>query len=243
MLSGLHPIALTHLRSDMEYALQVNDLTHKIGLNLILKKISFELKPGEALALLGPNGAGKSTLLKCLAGLLPYTGRKEVFGERMEKNPGLRRQIGYLGHETFLYLKLCARENLKFYSTLYQVAPDLDSLLQEYSLTDTGEQLVETFSRGMKQRLALARALLPNPRLLLLDEPFTGLDQQSSELLRAKLLELKGRTTLLFATHELERASEIGDKFLILKNGRQVFFGDQEEMKTEVQNFYQAVTA
>jgi heme exporter protein A len=95
----------------------------------------------------------------------------------------------------------------------------------------------------MKQRLALARALLPNPRLLLLDEPFTGLDQQSSEFLLSKILDLKGEVTFVLATHELERAYEMADKFLILKNGRQLFFGVKEEMKMDLHHFYQNVTA
>ena len=229
--------------SDPETALEVRDLSHKVGLHFILKNIHFELMQGEVLALLGPNGAGKSTLLKCLAGLLPYSGQKQIFGSRLEKNYALRQKIGYLGHETFLYMKLSARENLKFYSTLYNIDPDLDAVLREYVLSDFSEQLAETFSRGMKQRLALARALLPNPRLLLLDEPFTGLDQQSSELLRAKILDLRDEVAFVLATHELERAYEIADKFLILKNGRQVFFGAKEALTTDIHSLYQNVTA
>jgi heme exporter protein A len=231
------------LRSlDPDTALSVQNLTHKVGLHSILKNVQFELKRGEVLALLGPNGAGKSTLLKCLAGLLPYSGEKQVFGSKIEKNYGIRAKIGYLGHETFLYMKLSARENLKFYSTLYNIHPDIDSVLREYILSDFSEQLAETFSRGMKQRLALARALLPNPHLLLLDEPFTGLDQQSSELLLSKIMDLKGEVAFVLATHELERAYEMADKFLILKNGRQAFFGGKEEINMDIHNFYQSVT-
>ena len=230
-------------KSVPEIALSVQDLQYRIGLHSILKNVAFEVNEGEVLALLGPNGAGKSTLLKCLAGLLPCKGKKLIFGELPEKNYSLRRKIGYLGHETFLYMKLSARENLLFYSSLYGIRPDVDGILKEYLLADFSEQYVETFSRGMKQRLALARALLSQPELLLLDEPFTGLDQQSCDFLLTKIHDLKGDVAFVVTTHELERAYEIADRFLILKNGRQVFYGRKEEIDLEIHQFYESKTA
>ena len=229
-------------KSIPEVALRVENLQFKTGLISILKNIQFEVRKGEALALLGPNGSGKSTLLKCLAGLLPHTGKVEVFGNGSRKDPMRKRKLGYLGHETFLYSKLSAKENLAFYSELYGIDKDLDIVLEEYRLPAFSEQLVETFSRGMKQRLALARTLLSSPELLLLDEPFTGLDQQGSRWLEEKILEQKGTITILMATHELERAGQIADKMIILKSGRQMFFGSPAEMDSEIHEFYRLRT-
>ena len=231
-----------HTAPAPDMALRVENLQYKIGLISILKGIQFELRPGEILALLGPNGAGKSTLLKCLAGLLPHAGRSEVFGSNLKRNYALKQKIGYLGHESFLYSKLSALENLRFYSGLYGTSTDLDALLQEYLLSDSAEQLVETFSRGMKQRLALARAMLARPELVLLDEPFTGLDQQSSSLLEKKIRELKGKVTFVIATHELQRAYELSDQLLILKNGRQAFYASKTQIDTEISELYRSKT-
>ncbi|PWT93658.1 MAG: heme ABC exporter ATP-binding protein CcmA [Acidobacteria bacterium] len=224
-------------------ALHIRNLQYKIGFTSILKDISFDLKQGEVLALLGPNGAGKSTLLKCVAGLLPHTGDKLVLGQTLKKNYAMKRELGYLGHETFLYQKLNARENLHFYASLYGITCDADAILKEYSLLEAADQLVETYSRGMKQRLALARTLLSNPSLLLLDEPFTGLDQQASQLLESKILQLKGKTAVIAATHELDRAQQLCDRFCILKNGRTTFVGTLPEMNSSLPDFYRARTA
>lgn len=228
--------------SGPEPALRIEDLQYRIGLATILKKLHFELQQGEVLCLLGPNGAGKSTLLKCLAGLLPYTGTREIFGIANRKDQRIRRGLGYLGHETFLYSKLSARENLLFYSNLHGVPIDTDAVLREYHLTFAGEQLVETFSRGMKQRLALARALLNSPRLLLMDEPFTGLDQEAGELLESRIRALRGNVAIVMATHELDRAQSMCDRFLILKNGKQLFFGSRAETGSSLPEFYRATT-
>ena len=229
--------------SGPEPALRIEDLQYRIGLATILKKLHFELKPGEVLCLLGPNGAGKSTLLKCLAGLLPYTGTRDVFGITNRKDQRIRQSLGYLGHETFLYSKLSAKENLLFYSKLHGVSIDTDAVLREYHLTFAGEQLVETFSRGMKQRLALARALLNSPKLLLMDEPFTGLDQEAGELLDSRIRALRGSVTIVMATHELDRAQSIADCFLILKNGKQLFFGGGSEIGASLAEFYRTATS
>jgi heme exporter protein A len=192
--------------------------------------------------LLGPNGAGKTTLLKCIGGAIPHLGSKEIFGGNPVKNYAIRRRIGYLGHETFLYSKLSARENLEFYSALYQVETNPDAILDEYQISHAGDQMVETFSRGMKQRLALARALLSSPELLLLDEPFTGLDQQATIWLENRIRELKKTAAVVMATHELKRAAEISDHFLILKAGRQAFYGSREEIDTNIEDFYRIKT-
>ena len=230
-------------RFDPEPVLRIENLQYRIGLTSILKGIRMELGRGEVLTILGPNGAGKSTLLKCVAGILPHSGSQELFGCNPRRNYGLRKRVGYLGHESLLYSKLSARENLLFYAGLYGIQVDPDTTLREYFLADSAEQLVETFSRGMKQRLALARSLLSNPELVLMDEPFTGLDQQSSELLETKIKEMRGTVSFVIATHELERAFQLSDRLLILKNGRMVFSGLKQEIDAEIHDFYRLKTS
>jgi heme ABC exporter ATP-binding subunit CcmA len=223
-------------------ALVVRDLNFKTGFTTILRKIDFSLPRGETLLLIGPNGAGKSTLLKCLAGILPHTGTTEIFGEKPKKNYELRKRIGYLGHETFLYMKFSARENLHFYSNLYGVSANLDEILAEYQLSNFSEQMVETFSRGMKQKLALARCLLHHPDLVLLDEPFTGLDQKAAETLRNKVQQMNGKSTIVLTMHELEQGFDLCDRILVLKSGRQVFYGPREEVTGNIKDFYDSKT-
>jgi heme exporter protein A len=223
-------------------ALAVIDLTFKTGFTTILRKIRFELPPGETLLLIGPNGAGKSTLLKCLAGILPHGGDKKIFGSRPKKNYDLRKRMGYLGHETFLYMKFSARENLQFYANLYGVNPNIDQILGGYELLNFSEQMVETFSRGMKQKLALARCMLHQPDLVLLDEPFTGLDQHASEILRRTVRAMKGHQTVVLTMHELEQGFELCDRVLLLKGGRQAFYGRKEEINGSIRAFYDEQT-
>ena len=219
-------------------ALAVEDLSFRTGFTSVLRNIRFEIFPGELLLLIGPNGAGKSTLLKCLAGLLPHQGKKEIFGASLKKNYEIRKKVGYVSHESFLYLKFTAKENLSFYSELYGATVDVDSVLRDYHLYDFGDQLVETYSRGMKQKLSLARALLHEPELVFLDEPFTGLDQQASMMLHEKIVALKERAGVILTTHELEQGFELCDKLLILKGGRQVFFGARNEISGPIREFY-----
>ncbi len=225
-----------------EPALFVQDLQFRTGFTTLLRNIHFELAQGEVLLLIGPNGAGKSTLLKCLAGLLPHQGSKYILGATLKRNYALKQRLGYLGHETFLYMKLSARENLQFYASLYGIHVDAEAILAEYQLSEAGEQMVETFSRGMKQRLALARALIQKPDLLLLDEPFTGLDQQAVRMLESRIAKLKGLTAFVITTHELEQGFQLCDKLLILKGGKQVFYGSKSEVDGDIRDFYRAKT-
>jgi heme exporter protein A len=225
-----------------ELALQVQIPRYKIGLTTILKDIQFELASGQILAILGPNGAGKTTILKCIAGTIPKQGNCLIFGSD-KKTPDIKRQIGYLGHETFLYEKLSAQENLEFFSGLYGANISIETLLNSFSLSAEAHQRVESFSRGMKQRLALARTIIADPRLLLLDEPFTGLDMEASRLLEATISERKARSAIVLTTHELQRAYQIADYFLVLKNGKQIFFGSRNEVPVEIEEFYRSLTA
>ena len=207
--------------------LVVTDVARHYGRRKALSQISFTCEPGEIVGLLGPNGAGKSTLLNILATLLaPSKGRVE-YGDRTSDQGGaaVRAQIGMLGHDLFLYPELTAHENLTFFAHLYGLAnvpAVVDSALERASLSTRAHDYVGGFSRGMRQRVALERALLHDPRLILLDEPFTGLDQASTRVLVARLRERQsaGRMIVL-ATHDLDVVDDVLTRALFLINGKQ----------------------
>jgi len=190
-----------------------------------LEPLELTVPAGESVLLLGPNGAGKSTLLRLLATLLrPTSGSLRLFGEPPASGEAvLRRRIGFLSHQTFLYDHLTARENLLFYGRLYGLADPggaAEEAVRAARLDHRGDDPVGTFSRGMQQRLAIARALLHRPDLLLLDEPFTGLDRESSRHLEARLHEehAAGRTSVI-ATHDHGRSLGASDRVLLLRSG------------------------
>ena len=196
-----------------------------------LRGIDFEIAGGESVAILGSNGAGKSSLLKVLSGLSRPSGGSFVASEdgaatelRREE---LRARIGYVGHATLLYGELSARENLVFAARLHGEHPSreaLDGILEEFDLADVAERRADTFSRGMAQRLAIARAIVHAPPFLLLDEPFTGLDEASAERLQARLLAQRENTggtarSLVVVTHDPRRAVALSDRALVLHRG------------------------
>ncbi|MBI5504613.1 MAG: heme ABC exporter ATP-binding protein CcmA [Deltaproteobacteria bacterium] len=205
-------------------AVSAERLERRFGAVPVLRGLDLEVARGQGVALFGPNGAGKSTLLRTLAGLLRANqGSVRVFGNELPAGADLRRRIGYLGHESFLYRDLTARENLAYYARLFSIDADRLPLaaLEEVGLARFAERRVATFSRGMLQRLALARVFLHNPDLLLLDEPLTGLDPQGGELLARMLIERRKRgVTILMATHDLERALACSTRALVLARGR-----------------------
>ena len=208
--------------------LAVIDVVRHFGRRKALSQVSFVCDAGEIVGLLGPNGAGKSTLLSILATLLsPSAGRVE-YGERTseEGGAGIRARIGMLGHDLFLYPELTARENLTFFGELYGLAgvPALvQHALERAGLAPRGDDAIAGFSRGMRQRVALERALLHDPRLILLDEPFTGLDQASTTALVERLQERQRAGCLLVvATHDLDVADGLLTRAIYLKNGRMV---------------------
>ena len=219
------------------------DLGRHFGRRKALSQVSFECRSGEVLGLLGPNGAGKSTLIAILATLLaPSTGRVTYGGKTInEAGADLRSKLGLLGHELYLYPELTARENLMFFARLYGLPDPVERTaagLAAANLTDRADDQVVSFSRGMRQRLALERALIHAPRLLLLDEPFTGLDQASAAALVDRLLALKRTGCLIIlATHDLEVAEGLLSRALYLRNGRLVA---QDEGSAGLRQRYQA---
>ena len=207
--------------------LTVTDVARHYGRRKALSQINFTCDAGEIVGLLGPNGAGKSTLLNILATLLTASkGRVEYGDGGATTGAEMRGRIGMLGHDLFLYPELTARENLTFFARLYAVA-DVPAVvaraLERAGLTDRADDLVSGFSRGMRQRVALERALLHEPQLILLDEPFTGLDQASTAALVARLRDRQRAGCLIvLATHDLDVADGLLSRAIYLKDGRMV---------------------
>ena len=213
--------------------IEVEGLSKVFGLLPALRAVSFCVQRGEFVALLGANGSGKSTLLRLLAGLSkPSAGAIRIGGWRM---PGeamaLRAQIGLVAHRSLLYENLSARENLAFFGRLYGMGREncderAELLLRQVGLARRADTLARTYSRGMKQRLSIARALLHEPDVLLLDEPYTGLDQRAAAALDDLLAaaQAEGRTIIL-STHQLERLPKQAERALILSRGQVAYDG------------------
>lgn len=209
----------------------VTKLTKRFGHHRALANVSLSFESGRMCALLGPNGAGKSTLLGILSTLVRPSSGEVVFRDGDHPVPAgsqLRAQIGVLAHNSFVYPELTGIENLEFYGKLYglaDVAGRAAQLLDEVGLDERARaRTARTYSRGMLQRLALARALMHDPPLLLLDEPFTGLDRKGAEALAANLARAKERgCVMIVVTHDLESIADITDHVAVLRRGKLVF--------------------
>jgi heme exporter protein A len=206
----------------------VDEVSRHFGRRRAVSRVSFVAARGSIIGLLGPNGAGKSTLLAMLATLLRPSAGAIRYGDMqaVDAPPALRGRIGVLGHDLFLYPELTAHENLSFFAALYG-RRDADAAAQaaltRAGLADRGDDLVAGFSRGMRQRVALERALIHGPRLVLLDEPFTGLDQASTSALVERLRGLReSGTAIVLATHDLDVAEGLLDEAIFLREGRMV---------------------
>jgi len=207
-------------------AVAIRDLEKLYGPVPALDRLNLDIVPGEFILLAGPNGAGKSTLLKTLALLVrPNAGSIHLFGEdaRRGDRTGLRRRIGLLSHQTFLYDHLTGSENLVFFGRLYGLEDPQGTAreaIRAIGLEGRGDDEVRTYSRGMQQRLAIARAFLHRPDLLLLDEPFTGLDADGSDRLEAHLRAVRdGGRTCVLATHDLPAALRLARRVVVLAAG------------------------
>ena len=208
--------------------LHVSKASRHYGRRRALHRVSLQLAAGELVGLLGPNGAGKSTLLGLLATLIAPSAGVIRYGDRTARDAGagLRAQVGFLSHDLQLYPELTARENLEFFAHLYglsDVTARVSAALDRARLADRADDAVIGYSRGMRQRLALERTLLHQPRLVLLDEPFTGLDERSTRVLVERLQELRAaRNLVLLATHDLDIVDGLVDRAVMLRRGRVV---------------------
>jgi heme ABC exporter ATP-binding subunit CcmA len=204
---------------------ELTDLSRHFGRRKAVSRVSLSLHAGEILGLLGPNGAGKSTLLGMLATLVAPTTGTITYGGTTAGAGGaaLRGRIGILAHELHLYPELTARQNLAFFAHLHGLdAPAIvPSALEAAGLTERGDDQVASFSRGMRQRLALVRALLHQPRLVLLDEPFTGLDDRAIRIVAERLRSLAGSGAIVvMATHDLDVADGLITRMAVVRSGR-----------------------
>lgn len=213
--------------------LGVDDISRHFGRRRAVSRITFHAGRHTILGLLGPNGAGKSTMLALLATLLRPSGGRIRYGAHeagahaaTPHSEALRAAIGVLGHDLFLYPELTARENLAFFAALHGIAAPADAAraaLERAGLSDRADDPVSSFSRGMRQRVALERALIHGPRLVLLDEPFTGLDDASAAALVARLKGLReSGAIVILATHDLDLAEGLLDRAVFLRDGRMV---------------------
>jgi len=209
-------------------AIEVQSLVKSFGPRTALAGVDLQVGAGQFVVLVGPNGAGKTTLLRVLAALTrPTSGTVRVAGQDLSRAGGRgRREIGFLSHRTLLYDDLTAEENLRFYARLYDLLDGparVDELLYQVDLVERRHDLVRTYSRGMQQRLAVARAVLHRPAVLLLDEPYTGLDLRAAQALTDRLVELGGSgCTILLTTHDLERGLQAGSRVVVLARGKVV---------------------
>jgi ABC-type multidrug transport system ATPase subunit len=207
-------------------SLTLIEVSRHFGRRRALSRVSLRCDAGEILALLGPNGAGKSTLLSIVSTLLAPSSGEVLYGpHRAGVEPAaIRARIGMLGHDLYLYPELSAAENLRFFGQMYGLAgleARISAALDRAGLSARRDDPVLGFSRGMRQRLALERALLHEPRLLLLDEPFTGLDDAATVALRTRLAALRqAGCLLLLTTHDLETIEPIVDRAVMLRAGR-----------------------
>ncbi len=222
--------------------IDVVDLGRNFGRRRALAHIDLACESGDIVGLLGPNGAGKSTLLAILATLLtPSSGSVRYGGQTLaEAGPALRGRLGFLAHDLYLYPELTARENLAFFARLYALDhPDrrAGEALEQAGLASRADDQVARFSRGMRQRVALERALIHRPRLLLLDEPFTGLDQMSTMALVTRLRGLSATgCVVILATHDLDVVDTLLTRAVYLQQGRAV---GNDQRGTSIRGRYQ----
>ena len=203
----------------------VKKLVKRFGMKTVLRGVDFEVQPGEFVALLGPNGAGKTTFLRILASLSrPSLGEVKVAGFRLPNEAAaVRARLGVVSHLPLLYGDLTAEENLRFYGRMYNIEKlegRITDVLEMVGLEGRRRDLVRTFSRGMQQRLAIGRAVLHDPDVMLFDEPYTGLDQDASSMLDdvLKTVAAAGRTVVM-TSHDLARAEDLATRFDILSRG------------------------
>jgi heme exporter protein A len=206
--------------------IQTKQLIKRVGDKVILRGVNLSINKGQTVAILGPNGAGKSTILKVIATLIkPSSGEVLINNKEIKRHAlEVKSLIGYLPHASLLYDHFTPLENLVLFGKLYgvkNVEKRAKELIEKVGLSFFLHEPVKSFSRGMIQRVAIARAIIHDPRILLLDEPHTGLDQQAIVILNKVILEMKAQgTTTVMVTHDFKQAAEICDRIIIVKNGK-----------------------
>lgn len=228
----------------MKLQVDIDSLEKSFSYITAIDQLSLKIEKGDFVTLLGPNGAGKSTLLKIISTLLKPTGGKvRIAGfDLLKQRTSIRRITGFISHETMIYENLTASENLEFISVFYGIENRIEKcekLLEKVGLYKRKDDYVKNFSSGMKQRLSIARALINDPEILLLDEPYNGLDQDGikslSEILHS--LKSKGRTIIL-TTHNFDEGLDLSDRLLILNNGKLVFDKVNSDIKQDLKEVY-----
>ncbi len=227
--------------------IKVRNLVKAFGSRVVLHNISFEIAAGEFVTLLGINGAGKTTLMSIISTLSKPTAGSIFIGDMdVQRHAAyIRRYIGLVSHKTLLYDDLSGEQNLRFYARMYDVqqpSARIETVLRQVGLWGRQKDPVRTYSRGMQQRLAIARAILHNPPILLLDEPDTGLDQGAATML-GDLLAAVGtaQRTVLMTTHNLERGLSLGNRVLMLANGKIAVDAPRADVSVEaLSRFYQS---
>ncbi len=220
-------------------ALEVQKRSRVFGVRKALDELSFTLPRGAFLSIFGPNGAGKTTLLRVLSTLTPPSrgSSAKVFGYDVVKDAvELRERIGIISHNPLLYPDLSAEENLRFFADLYCIADPqtrIDELLEAVELKHRRMDLVRPFSRGMIQRLSIARALLPHPDILFLDEPYSGLDPHASDILDGLIARVRDQYTFAMVSHDLDKGLELCSHALILARGKVVLFEERDKLDRE----------
>jgi heme exporter protein A len=208
-------------------AVEAEGLTRRFGPRRAVDGVSFALAPGECLALFGPNGAGKTTLLRMVAGLLkPTSGSARIGGVPLGAGPEVRARVGLISHHSLLYSALTSRENVEFAARLYGVrdpAAAAMAALERMRVADRADTPVRRLSRGLQQRVSIARAMVHAPRIVLLDEPFTGLDEVGARALTDAIGELKAHgAALVLVTHNLSEGLALGTHVAVMLGGRLV---------------------
>ena len=217
------------------HEIEVTKLNKYFGRRQVLKDLNFTIKKGAFLSIFGPNGAGKTTLVKILSTLeRPTDGIVKISGSTLgDDATDIRKKIGLISHSPLLCLDLNAYENLEFYGTLYGV-DDLkaraEHLLDQVELGHRRYDLVRTFSKGMQQRLAIARALLHKPSIIFLDEPYSGLDPHAVDILDSLIASIRQAHTFIMVSHNLDKGLELCDTAMIVKGGRMIFFQDKKDI-------------
>jgi heme exporter protein A len=217
---------------------EARELSRSFGGRRAVERVSFALGEGECLALFGPNGAGKTTLLRMLAGLIrPTSGSATIAGVQIPGGPEARGAVGIISHRTMLYAALSARENIEFSARLHRVRHWREAtqrVLELMRIADRAGLPVRALSRGMQQRVSIARALVHEPRVLLLDEPFTGLDEGGSVALSGMLHELRGAgAAMVLVTHNLAEGLALADRVVVMRAGRLASEQRREEVQAE----------